>query len=128
MKRISCRALSFPDRSSSSARRRPPAAPTRPSAGWTGVRAAVEVTALDLDVVATKDGEFVTDLKREEFAVKVDGKVFPLDYFTRVEEGTLFGPDLSKASPDLILESVTGRRRASATSRARSSSTWTTST
>ncbi|HQR44870.1 MAG TPA: VWA domain-containing protein [Thermoanaerobaculia bacterium] len=71
-----------------------------------GVRAAVEVTALDLDVVATKDGKFVTDLKKEEFAVKVDGKSVPLDYFTPIEEGTLFAPDLSKASPDLILDSV----------------------
>jgi VWFA-related protein len=71
-----------------------------------GVRAAVEVTALDLDVVATKDGKFVPDLGREEFVVKVDGKAVPLDYFTRVEEGTLFGPDLSKASPDLILDSI----------------------
>jgi VWFA-related protein len=73
-----------------------------------GVRAAVEVTALDLDVVVTKDGKFVSDLTREDFVVKVNGKAVPLDYFTRVDEGTLFGPDLSKASPDLILESVQG--------------------
>ena len=79
-----------------------------PRAGWPGVRAAVDVTALDLDVVATKDGTLVTDLKREEFVVKIDGKVLPLDYFTRIEEGTLFGPDLSKASPDLILDSMAG--------------------
>ncbi|MFI5182170.1 MAG: VWA domain-containing protein [Thermoanaerobaculia bacterium] len=79
-----------------------------PPRGWPGLRATVEVTALDLDVVATKDGKPVTDLSREEFLVKVDGKVFPLDYFTRIEEGTLFGPDLSKASPDLVLESVQG--------------------
>ncbi len=79
-----------------------------PASGWPGFRAAVEVTALDLDVVATKDGKPVTDLSREEFVVKVDGKVFPLDYFSRVEEGLLFGPDLSKASPDLVLESVRG--------------------
>jgi VWFA-related protein len=79
-----------------------------PAAGWPGVRAAVEVTVLDLDVVATKDGKLVTDLRKEEFAVKVSGKVLPLDYFTRVEEGALFGPDLSNASPDLVLESVKG--------------------
>ena len=84
--------------------------PARPSGG---VRAAVEVTALDLDVVVTKDGKFVKDLTKEEFAVKVDGKTVALDYFTPVEEGTLFAPDLSKASPDLILDSVrndTGQR------------------
>ena len=33
----------------------------------TGVRAAVEVTAMDLDVVATKDGRPVTDLTKEDF-------------------------------------------------------------
>ena len=84
--------------------------PARPTGG---VRAAVEVTALDLDVVVTKDGKFVKDLTKEEFAVKVDGKTVALDYFTPVEEGTLFAPDLSKASPDLILDSVrndTGQR------------------
>jgi VWFA-related protein len=84
----------------------PPARAEEPVRVPGGVRAAVEVTALDLDVVATKDGKFVTDLKKEEFAVKVDGKTVPLDYFTPVEEGTLFAPDLSKASPDLILDSV----------------------
>ena len=84
--------------------------PARPTGG---VRAAVEVTALDLDVVVTKDGTFVKDLTKEDFAVKVDGKTVALDYFTPVEEGTLFAPDLSKASPDLILDSLrndTGQR------------------
>lgn len=85
------------------------AGPADPPAGRQGgVRAAVEVTALDLDVVVTKDGKFVSDLTRDEFVVKVNGKAVPLDYFTRIDEGTLFGPDLSKASPDLILESVQG--------------------
>ncbi len=84
----------------------PPAPAQAPPPAAGGVRAAVEVTALDLDVVATKDGKFVSDLTKDDFVVKVDGKLVPLDYFTRVSEGTLFGPDLSKASPDLILDSV----------------------
>ncbi len=75
----------------------PPAAP--------GVRAAVEVTVLDLDVVATKDGRFVNDLTKDDFTVKVDGKLVPIDYFTKVESGQLIGPDLQNASPDLILDS-----------------------
>lgn len=75
----------------------PPAAP--------GVRAAVEVTVLDLDVVATKDGRFVDDLAKDDFTVKVDGKPAPIDYFTKVAAGQLVGPDLAGASPDLILES-----------------------
>jgi VWFA-related protein len=90
-----------------------PAPADEPARAAGGIRAAVEVNALDLDVIATKDGKFVADLTRDEFSVKINGKAVPLDYFTRVDEGTLFGPDLSKASPGLILESVegnTGRR------------------
>ena len=79
-------------------------APEAPPPSVPGVRAAVEVTALDLDVVATKNGSFVNDLRKEEFVVKVDGKPVPLDYFTKVEEGQLFGPDLANASPDLVLD------------------------
>jgi VWFA-related protein len=70
-----------------------------------GVRAAVEVTALDLDVVATKDGKFVSDLTKDDFTVRVDGKQVPIDFFTKVEAGQLVGPDLAGASPDLILDS-----------------------
>jgi VWFA-related protein len=73
-----------------------------------GVRAAVEVTAMDIDVVATKGGENVDDLTRDEFIVKVDGKKFPLDYFTHVAAGALYGPDLAKASPDVVLETTQG--------------------
>src|SRR5262249_621455 len=71
-----------------------------------GVRAAVDVTAMDLDVVATKDGKSVNDLTKDELRVKVDGKEFPLDYFARLEAGTVYGPDLGTASPDLILETT----------------------
>ena len=68
-------------------------------------RAAVDVTAMDLDVVATaKDGRPVTDLTRAEIFVAVDGKPVALDYFVRVEAGQLHGPDLATASPDLILQ------------------------
>jgi VWFA-related protein len=84
----------------------PAAAADLPSRTGGGVRAAVEVEALDLDVIVTKGGVFVADLAKEDFAVKVDGRDVPLDYFTKVEEGALFAPDLSKASPDLILDSA----------------------
>src|SRR5271169_390195 len=70
-----------------------------------GVRAAVDVTVMDLDVVATgKDGRNVPDLGRGEISVTVDGKPRPLDYFARIEAGQLHGPDLATASPDFILE------------------------
>ncbi|MGZ6989035.1 MAG: hypothetical protein ACXVH0_08750, partial [Thermoanaerobaculia bacterium] len=72
-----------------------------------GVRAAVDVTAMDLDVVATSaDGRPVPDLTRAEISVTVDGKPLPLDYFVKVEAGQLHGPDLSTASPDFILETT----------------------
>lgn len=73
----------------------------------TGLRAAVDVTAMDLDVVATaKDGRPVTDLTRGEISVAVDGKPVALDYFVRVEAGQLHGPDLATASPDLVLQTA----------------------
>ena len=75
-----------------------------------GIRRAVEVKAMDLDVVATKGGQPVNDLRKEDFVVKVDGKVVPLDYFTRVDAGTLHGPDLANASPDLVLETLQNDR------------------
>ncbi|MGZ5380966.1 MAG: hypothetical protein ACXWFQ_03840, partial [Thermoanaerobaculia bacterium] len=54
--------------------------------GMPGMRAAVDVTVMDLDVVATgKDGRNVPDLTRAEISVTVDGKPLPLDFFARVE-------------------------------------------
>ena len=72
-----------------------------------GVRAAVDVTAMDLDVVATgRGGEPVTDLRRDEVAVLVDGKTYQPDYFARISSGQVHGPDLATASPDVILETT----------------------
>lgn len=72
-----------------------------------GVRAAVDVTAMDLDVVATRKGDDpVNDLRREEVTVVVDGKRYAPDYFVRVDTGQLHGPDLANASPDFILETT----------------------
>ncbi len=80
--------------------------PPAPAALPAGVRAAVEVTAMDLDVVATKDGQPVTDLTKADFVVRVDGKPVPVDYFARIEAGTVHGPDLATASPDLVLDTL----------------------
>ena len=64
----------------------------------------VEVRVMDLDVVVTdRDGKPVADLKREDFTVRVGGKVVPIDYFARVEAGAIHSPDLSTASPDQVL-------------------------
>jgi VWFA-related protein len=61
---------------------------------------------MDLDVVATKDGRPVNDLTREDFVVRVDGKPVPIDFFARIEAGTVHGPDLATASPDLVLDTL----------------------
>src|ERR1035441_10433357 len=75
--------------------------------GMPGVRAAVDVTVMDLDVVATgKDGRNAPDLTRAEISVTVDGKPLPLDYFARVEARQIHGPDLATASPDFTLETT----------------------
>ncbi|MEP6769525.1 MAG: VWA domain-containing protein [Acidobacteriota bacterium] len=67
-------------------------------------RETVRVQVMDLDVSVTDSrGNPVPDLNRDEFRVTVDGKQVPIDYFTRVAEGTIHGPDLASASPDLVL-------------------------
>ncbi|MEX0879415.1 MAG: VWA domain-containing protein [Thermoanaerobaculia bacterium] len=64
----------------------------------------VEVRVLDLDVdVTDSKGQPVTDLKREDFKVKIGKKTVPIDYFARVDQGTIHAPDLSSASPDQVL-------------------------
>jgi VWFA-related protein len=79
-------------------------APPPPSAQIPAFSESVEVRVLDLDVdVTDSKGQPVTDLKREDFTVKIGGKPVPIDYFTRVEGGTIHAPDLSTASPDQIL-------------------------
>jgi VWFA-related protein len=67
-------------------------------------RESVEVRVMDLDVVVTDaKGQPARELNREDFRVLVDGKPMPVDYFTRVEAGTIHAPDLADASPDRVL-------------------------
>ncbi|MDQ5870906.1 MAG: VWA domain-containing protein [Acidobacteriota bacterium] len=64
----------------------------------------VEVRVMDLDVVVTdRDGKPVRDLKREDFTVRLGGKVVPIDYFARVDAGAIHVPDLATASPEQVL-------------------------
>jgi VWFA-related protein len=59
---------------------------------------------MDLDVVVTdRDGKPVLDLKREDFTVRLGGKVVPIDYFARVDAGAIHPPDLGTASPEQVL-------------------------
>jgi VWFA-related protein len=64
----------------------------------------VEVRVLNLDVdVTDSKGNPVTDLKREDFTLKIGGKPVPIDFFTLVNQGTIHAPDLATAAPDQIL-------------------------
>lgn len=69
-----------------------PPAPAQSPGPAPPVRASVSVTAVDLDVSITRGGEPVDDAKKEDILLKIDGKVVPLDYLTRVETGRLTGP------------------------------------
>lgn len=80
-------------------------APAGPAVLKQGVRSAVQVTAMDLDVVATQNGKPVLDLTKDEIRVTANGKPVALDYFARIDAGAIHGPDLKNASPDLVLES-----------------------
>jgi VWFA-related protein len=65
----------------------------------------VEVRVLNLDVdVTDAKGNPVTDLKREDFTLKIAGKPVPIDYFSTVADGTIHAPDLSTAPPDQVLD------------------------
>ncbi len=64
----------------------------------------VEVRVLDLDVdVTDAKGVPVPDLTRDDFTVKVAGKVVPVEYFARVQEGTIHAPDVASAPPEDVL-------------------------
>ena len=81
------------------------AAPPPPQPGLPVFKESVEVRVMDLDVVVTDSkGQPVPDLTKQDFTVKVEGRVVPLDYFARVEEGTIHAPDLASASPDRMLD------------------------
>jgi VWFA-related protein len=80
----------------------PQAAPQK--ANLPAFRETVEVRVMDLDVAVTDSkGRPVGDLKKEDFVVKIDGQTVPIDYFTRIEEGTIHAPDLASASPERVL-------------------------
>jgi VWFA-related protein len=65
----------------------------------------VEVRVLNLDVdVTDAQGNPVTDLKKDDFAVRIGKQAVPIDYFTRVDQGSIHAPDLSTANPDQVLE------------------------
>lgn len=52
------------------------------------VSSSAAVTALDLDFVATKNGEPVIDLRREEIVLEVNGKKVAIDFFSRPGESS----------------------------------------
>jgi VWFA-related protein len=64
----------------------------------------VEVRVLNLDVdVTDAKGAPVTDLKREDFTLKIGKNVVPIDYFSLVNDGALHAPDLATATPEQTL-------------------------
>ncbi|GEM_PF-864487 len=72
----------------SAAHARPQAAEKAPPR----IRASVDVTVLDLDFIATKDGRPVHDLRRDELVVRVGARVLPVDLFARVEASRIAPP------------------------------------
>ncbi|HEY1435038.1 MAG TPA: VWA domain-containing protein [Thermoanaerobaculia bacterium] len=65
----------------------------------------VEVRVLNLDVdVTDSKGVPVTDLKRDDFQLKIAGKPVPIEYFSAIDEGTIHAPDLATAAPEQVIE------------------------
>ena len=81
---------------------RPGARPAAPPLPTFSERVEVRVLDLDVDVTDSK-GNPVTDLKREDFTVRIGKKAVPIDYFARVDQGAIHAPDLASASPDQVL-------------------------
>lgn len=68
------------------------------------VSESVNVRVMDIDVVVTeKDGRPVSDLRKDEFQVRVDRKPVSIDYFASVHDASVHAPDLTTLSPDLVL-------------------------
>lgn len=68
------------------------------------VSESVNVRVMDIDVVVTeKDGRAVSDLRKDEFQVRVDRKPVSIDYFASVHDSSVHAPDLTTLSPDLVL-------------------------
>lgn len=64
----------------------------------------VEVRVLNLDVDVTDGaGHAVTDLKKDDFTVRIGGKPVPVDYFALVNDGSIHAPDLATAPPERVL-------------------------
>ena len=64
----------------------------------------VEVRVLNLDVdVSDAAGNPVTDLKKDDFTVRIGGKPVPIDYFALVNDGSIHAPDLATAPPERVL-------------------------
>src|SRR5262252_6166262 len=101
MKRLLLAALAAFTAVAVPAQQAPPApAPQAPQT----FRETVEVRVMDLDVVVMDSkGNMIPNLTKEDFRVRVDGKPVPVDYFARVDEGTIHAPDLATASPDRVL-------------------------
>ncbi len=83
----------------------PPAQTAPPPPQAPIFKESVEVRVMDLDVAVTDNqGRPVSDLTRQDFTVRVDGRPVPIDYFALVDAGTIHSPDLSSASPDRVLD------------------------
>ncbi|HKD11830.1 MAG TPA: VWA domain-containing protein [Thermoanaerobaculia bacterium] len=104
MKKLSLIALLALFSGAAAAQQSPGLEPKAPNQNLPAFRESVEVHVMDLDVVVTDShGNPVPDLNKEDFTVRIDNKPVPLDYFTRVQEGTIHAPDLNTASPDRVL-------------------------
>ena len=78
-----------------------------PGPGLPTFSESVEVRVLNLDVdVTDSKGNPVTDLKREDFTLKIGGKPVPIDYFSPVSDGTIHAPDLATAPPEQVLDDL----------------------
>ena len=64
----------------------PPAVPDVPNVPVIGET--IDVRVVNVEVVATSEGQLVRGLSSSDFRLRVDGREVPIEFFTEVEEGT----------------------------------------
>jgi VWFA-related protein len=67
----------------------------------------IDVRVVNVEVVATSDGELVRGLTAADFRLLIDGEEVPIEFFTEVAEGTAAASAASAAGPAAPLAPVT---------------------
>jgi VWFA-related protein len=75
----------------------------------------VDISLIDVEVIATRDGEPVTDLTREDFEILDDGQPVEITHFSRVESGRRLYPGQTAIQEETVSTGTPASTRESST-------------